>query len=64
MQLSVDGTPVGNSFAVTTALQNDNLATVIEIDATVASKRIELVVTNNSSGQTLEVAIAAATVNV
>ena len=58
------GTPVGNSFAVTTALQNDNLATVIEIDATVASKRIELVVTNNSSGQTLEVAIAAATVNV
>lgn len=64
MQLSVDGTPVGNSFSVTSALQNDNLATVIEIDATVASKRIELVVTNNSSGQTLEVAIAAATVNV
>lgn len=64
MQLSVDGTPVGNSFSVTSALQNDNLATVIEIDATVASKRIELVVTNNSAGQTLEVAIAAATVNV
>lgn len=64
LQLSVDGTPVGNSFSVTSALQNDNLATVIEVDATVASKRIELVVTNNSSGQTLEVAIAAATVNV
>lgn len=64
LQLSVDGTPVGNTYSVTTALQNDNLATVIEIDATVASKRIELVVTNNSSGQTLEVAIAAATVNV
>ena len=64
LQLSVDGTPVGNTYSVTTALQNDNLATVIEIDATVASKRIELVVTNNSAGQTLEVAIAAATVNV
>ena len=64
LQLSVDGTPVGNTYSVTTALQNDNLATVIEIDATVASKRLELVVTNNSSGQTLEVSIAAATVNV
>lgn len=64
LQLSVDGTPVGNTYSVTTALQNDNLATVIEIDATVASKRIELVVTNNSGGQTLEVSIAAATVNV
>jgi len=64
LQLSVDGTPVGNTYNVTTALQNDNLATVIEIDATVASKRLELVVTNNSSGQTLEVSIAAATVNV
>lgn len=64
LQLSVDGTPVGNSFSVTSALQNDNLATVIEVDATVASKRIELVVTNNSGGQTLEVSIAAATVNV
>lgn len=64
MQLSVDGTPVGNTFSVTSSLQNDNLATVIEIDATVASKRLELVVTNNSAGQTLEVAIAAATVNV
>ena len=64
IQLSVDGTPVGNTFNVTSSLQNDNLATVIEIDATVASKRLELVVTNNSSGQTLEVAVAAATVNV
>ena len=64
IQLSVDGTPVGNTYAVTSTLNSENLATVIEVDATAASRRLELVVTNNSSGQTLEVAIAAATVNV
>ena len=64
IQLSVDGTPVGSTYAVSSTLNSENLATVIEVDATNASRRIELVVTNNSAGQTLEVAIAAATVNV
>lgn len=64
IQLSVDGTPVGNTYSVTTTLNSENLATVIEVDATAASRRLELVVTNNSGGQSLEVAIAAATVNV
>lgn len=64
IQLSVDGSPVGNTFSVTNTLNSENLATVIEVDATSASRRLELVVTNNSSGNTLEVAIAAATVNV
>ncbi len=64
LQLSVDGVAVGSTYSATSSLQSDNIATVIEIDATVASKRIELVVTNNSSGQSLEVVIAAATVNV
>ena len=64
LQLSVDGTAVGGTFSATSSLQSDNIATVIEIDGTVASKRIELIVTNNSSGQSLEVVVAAATVNV
>ena len=64
IQLSVDGTPVGSTYAVSSTLNSENLATVIEVDATNASRRIELIVTNNSGGQTLEVAIAAATVNV
>ena len=64
IQLSVDGVPVGNTYSVTTTEQSENLATVIEIDSTVNSKRLELVVTNNTGGQSLEVAIAAATVNV
>ena len=64
LQLSVDGTAVGSTFSATSSLQSDNIATVIEIDGTVASKRLELIVTNNSSGQSLEVVVAAATVNV
>ena len=64
LQLSVDGTLVGSTFSATSTLKSENLSTVIEIDATAASRRLELVVTNNSSGQSLEVAIAAATVNV
>ena len=64
LQLSVDGVAVGSTFSATSSLQSDNIATVIEIDGTVSSKRIELIVTNNSSGQSLEVVVAAATVNV
>jgi len=64
LQLAVDGVAVGSTFSATSSLQSDNIATVIEVDGTVASKRIELIVTNNSSGQSLEVVVAAATVNV
>jgi len=64
LQLSVDGVAVGSTYSATSSLQSDNIATVIEVNGTVASKRIELIVTNNSSGQSLEVCIAAATVNV
>ena len=47
----------------TTANQQD-LTTIIEIDATSVGRRLELVVTNASSATSLEVGIAAATVNV
>jgi len=64
IQIAVDGQGVGNTFNVTNALQNDNLPTVIEVDATTASKRLGIIVTSNSSGNTLDVSIAGATVNV
>jgi hypothetical protein len=64
IQLSVDGVAVGPTFAVNTTVQQQALNTVIEIVATNVSRRIEIIVTNNASGQSLEVGIAAATVNV
>lgn len=64
IQIAVDGQGVGNTFNVTSTLQNDNLPTVIEVDATTASKRLGIIVTSNSSGNTLDVSIAGATVNV
>lgn len=64
IQIAVDGAAVGSTFNVTSTLENDNLPTVIEVDGTAASKRLGIIVTNNSAGDTLDVSIAAATVNV
>lgn len=64
IQLAVDGSLVGTTHAVTSTLSSISLPTVIEINATVASRRLEIVTTNNSGGQSLEVVVAAATVNV
>jgi len=64
IQIAVDGQGVGNTFNVTSTLQNDNLPTVIEVDATTVSKRLGIIVTSNSSGNTLDVSLSGATVNV
>lgn len=64
IQLSVDGSLVGTTHSVTSTLSSISLPTVIEINATVASRRLEIVTTNNSSAQSLEVCVAAASVNV
>lgn len=64
IQLAVDGSVVGSSYSVSSTAQSVTLATIIEIDATASGRRLELVVTNASSATTLEVGIAAATVNV
>jgi hypothetical protein len=64
IQLSVDGVAVGPTYSVTTTAQQYDLNTVIEIVATQTSRRIEIVTTNASGAQTLEVGLAAATVNV
>ena len=64
IQLSVDGVAVGSTYSVSTTANQQDLTTIIEIDATSVSRRLELVVTNASSATSLEVGIAAATVNV
>ena len=64
IQLAVDGSVVGSTYSVSSTAQSVSLATIIEIDATTSGRRLEIVVTNASSATTLEVGIAAATVNV
>jgi len=64
IQLSVDGVAVGSTYSVSTTASQQSLTTIIEINASATGRRLELVVTNASSATTLEVGIAAATVNV
>lgn len=61
VQLSVDGVAVGQPYAVTTAAQSINFASAIEIDATAAGRRLEIVITNAASTPTdLEIGLACA----
>jgi hypothetical protein len=64
IQLAVDGSTIGSTYSVSSTAQSLSLTTIIEIDATTSGRRLELVVTNASSATSLEVGIAAATVNV
>ncbi|MEK9913304.1 MAG: hypothetical protein VW580_05210, partial [Flavobacteriaceae bacterium] len=64
IQLAVDGSVVGSTYSVSSTAQSISLATIIEIDATTAGRRLELVVTSATSATSLELGIAAATVNV
>jgi hypothetical protein len=64
IQLSVDGTTVGTTFSVNSTNTSVDMPTVIEIDGTTNSRRIELVVTSASSATGLEVGLAAATLSV
>lgn len=64
IQLAVDGSVVGSTYSVSSTAQSISLATIIEIDATTAGRRLELVVTSATSATSLEMGIAAATVNV
>ena len=64
IQLSIDGASIGSSFSVSTTLASVNMPTTIEIDGTTTGRRLELVVTNSSAANTLEVGIASATLSV
>ena len=64
IQLSLDGATIGSSFSVSTTSASVNMPTTIEIDGTSTGRRLELVVTNASGANSLEVGIAAATLSV
>ena len=64
IQLSVDGATIGSTFSVSTTSASANMPTTIEIDGTTTGRRLELVVTNTSGANSLEVGIAAATLSV
>lgn len=63
IQIAVDGTPVGTTYAVTSTRLNQSISPVIEIDGTTAGKVIQIVTTSNSSGANLEVSLAYATLS-
>lgn len=64
IQLAVDGEAIGSSFSVTTTRASVDMPTVIEIDGTNTGRRLELIVTNASAAESLEVGIAAATLSI
>jgi hypothetical protein len=58
IQISVDGVTVGATQAVTSAAGQNNFGTIIEIDATTATRRIEITITSATSASGLEVGLA------
>ena len=63
VQVSVDGTPVGTAHAVTSTKLDTSLGTSIEIDGSVTSKTLEIVVSSGSTPVDLDVALAIAAVS-
>ncbi len=64
VRISVDGTPVGSTYNVTTSLQNATIGSPIQVDGTTTGRRVEIAVTNQSSAGILEGALAVATLSV
>jgi len=58
VQVSVDGTPVGNVYTANSVGNETVIGTPIEIDASTTSRLIEFVVTGNSAAADLEVTYA------
>lgn len=63
VQISVDGTPVGTTHAATGTKLDTSLGTSIEIDGSVTSKTLQLVVSSGSSPVDLDVALAIAAIS-
>ena len=61
IQIKVDGSVVGSSYAVSTSVADITFGTIIEIDGTTSARLIELVVTNASSAVDLDWALSTAT---
>ncbi len=63
VQIAVDGVTVGTTYAASSTRTNTLITPAIEIDALTAGRVIQIVVTSNSSGADLDVALAVATLN-
>jgi len=59
IQLAVDGSVIGTSQAISNTKADVTFGSSISIDATTSSKRLQVIVTNDSSSANLEVGIAA-----
>lgn len=64
VRISVDGTAVGATYAVTATLSNVNVAVPIQVDGTTTARRIELLVSNQVGAGILEGCLAVATLSV
>lgn len=58
VQIAVDGVGLGSSLSASSTPSETALGTPIEIDASTASKKIQFIVTSNSSASVLEVVMA------
>ena len=58
VQVAVNGTGFGSTYSVSSSVNEFTIGTPIEVDATSSSKSIGFIVTNNSSGNALEVTMA------
>ena len=58
MQIAVDGVGLGSTLSASSTPSETALGTPIEIDASTASKKIQFIVTSNSSASVLEVVMA------
>lgn len=64
VRVSIDGTPVGSTYNVTTSLQSNTIGSPIQVDGTLTARRVEIAVTNQSSAGILEGCLSIATLSV
>lgn len=63
VQISVDGSPVGDTHSVSTTKTSTTLGTSIEIDGTSTARSLEITVTGASTASDLEVGLAVASIS-
>ena len=59
IQLAIDGVAIGTSQAISSTKADVTFGASVSVDATSSSKRLQVIVTNNSSGADLELGVAA-----
>ena len=59
IQLAIDGVAVGTSQAISSTKADVTFGSAVSVDATTSSKRLQVIITNNSSAADLELGVAA-----